>query len=244
MTAPPASKTRFVMIGEGVHSRVYRRRGSRFVIQVFKPGCPELTVDKVHREYAYLRMVYAGLPRLVPRQRLVQPRAGARLQECALVKDYIPHRPDLALHRVDPVRLGSTTRGQIARFLCITHRLLATSGPQHADSTEAPMLPDIIDPDCANLVVDTRTGDLALIDTNRLISARKLACLASTGQPLDPERHRIHALLLRRLMFLHGKYLNRPRAALRRDPVYARYLDAAGFDALFAASAAAGEPIP
>jgi hypothetical protein len=106
------------------------------------------------------------------------------------------------------------------------------------------MLPDIIDPNCANLVINTRTGDLALVDTNRLISTRKLARLIATGQPLDPARHRIHALFLRRLLFLDATYLGRDRIALRGDPVYARYLDAAGFDAVFAASAAAGEPIP
>jgi hypothetical protein len=106
------------------------------------------------------------------------------------------------------------------------------------------MLPDIIDPDCTNLVVNVRSGDLALIDTNRLISTRKLARLAASGQPLDPEEHRIHALLLRRLMFLEAKYLRRTRAALRHDPGYARYLDTAGFEMLCAASAEAGEPIP
>jgi hypothetical protein len=244
MTAVPARGTPFVKIGEGVHSEVFHRPGSRFAVQVFKPDCPELTVVKLHHEYAYLRAVYAELPRLIPRQRLVQPRADSSLQECALVKDYIPHQPDFALHRVDPARLTTTTREQITRFLHITRRLLASTAPQHADSTAAPMLPDIIDPDCTNLVVNIRSGDLALIDTNRLISTRKLARLAVTGQFLDPERHRIHALFLRRLMFLDAKYLGRSRAALRHDPVYARYLETVGFDVLCAASAAVGEPIP
>lgn len=242
--APPARATPFVKIGEGVHSEVFHRPGSRFVVQVFKPDCPELTVAKVHHEYAYLRAVYAELPRLIPRQRLIQPRAGAPLWACALAKDYIPHRPDFALHRVDPARLAATTREQIARFLHITRELLASTGPQHAIDTAAPMLPDIIDPDCANLVINTRSGDLALIDTNRLISTRKLARLAATGQPLDSVQHCIHALLLRRLLFLDAKYLGRSRVALRHDPVYARYLHAAGFDALCSASAAVGEPIP
>lgn len=244
MTTKSSRGTPFVKIGEGVHSKVFHRPGSRFVVQVFKPDCPELTVVKLHHEYAYLRAVYAELPRLIPRQRLVQPRNGASLQECALVKDYVPHHADFALHRVEPVRLATTTREQINHFLHITRRLLADTSPQHAESTLAPMLPDIIDPDCANLVVDVRFGDLALIDTNRLISTRKLARLAVAGQSLDPEQHRIHALFLRRLMFLDAKYLGRSRTDLRHDPVYARYLETAGFDALCKASDAVGEPIP
>jgi hypothetical protein len=121
---------------------------------------------------------------------------------------------------------------------------LSVSVGHHTAGTDVPMLPDIIDPDCANLVVDLRTGDLALIDTNRLISTRKLARLAAAGHPLDPEQHGIHALLLRRMMFLESKYLGRTRAALRHDPLYSRYLDQAAFDALVIASAATGEPIP
>ncbi len=72
------------------------------------------------------------------------------------------------------------------------------------------MLPDIIDPDWANLVIDSRTRDLTLIDTNRLISTHKLAQLSATGQSLDVKRRRIHALLLRRLMYLDSKYLDKP----------------------------------
>lgn len=105
------------------------------------------------------------------------------------------------------------------------------------------MLPDIIDPHWANLVIDTRTGDLTLIDTNRLISTHKLAQLSATGQPLDLRRRWIHALLLRRLMYLDSTYLGSTRAELARDPVYARYLHSAGFEELFTASTAAGEHI-
>lgn len=238
----PARRTAFVKIGEGVHSQVYRRPGSRFVVQVFKPDCPELTVDKVRREYAYLCSAYAELPKLVPWQRLIRPRADAALPECALVKEYVPHEPDQALHRLEPTRLALGTLDQLSRFLHITRQLLAKATPT-TTAAEVPMLPDVIDPDFANLVIDVRTGDLALIDTNRLISTRKLIRLAAAGRYLDPEQHRIHALLLRRMMFLESKYLGRPRAALRDDPLYARYLDPAGFDALVAASAAAGEPV-
>jgi hypothetical protein len=105
------------------------------------------------------------------------------------------------------------------------------------------MAPDIIDPDWANLVINIRTGDLTLIDTNRLISTHKLTQLHATGQPLDIRRRRIHALLLRRLMYLDAKYLATTRAELTRDPVYTRYLDPGGFEELFTASTAADEHI-
>ncbi|MGH3896885.1 MAG: hypothetical protein ACRDTA_01275 [Pseudonocardiaceae bacterium] len=233
----------FVKIGHGVHSEVFHRPGSRFVVQVFRPDCPELTVDKLHREYAYLCAVYSAMPKLIPRQRLVAPRADASLQDSVLVKDYIPHDPELALRRVDPARLGPRTVDQIRRFLRITRGLLADTRTHPNVGSEVSMVPDIIDPDWANLVVDIRNGDLTLIDTNRLISTHKLARLHAAGQPLDVAHRRIHALLLRRLMYLESKYLGRARAVLVRDPVYTRYLDSAGFEELFAASAAAGEHI-
>ncbi|MGH3768620.1 MAG: hypothetical protein ACRDS0_24780 [Pseudonocardiaceae bacterium] len=232
-----------VKIGQGVHSEVFRQPGTRFVVQIFKPECPELTVDKLCREYAYLCAAYARMPRLIPQQRLIASRAHASLQETILVKGYIPHRPELALHRVDPAQLRPTTLEQIRRFLRITRGLLADARPHPEMGGYASMVPDIIDPDGANLVIDLRSGDLTLIDTNRLISTHKLTQLHSAGQPLDIQPRRIHALLLRRLMYLESKYLGKPRAALKRDPLYARYLDSAGFKELFTASAAAGEPI-
>lgn len=45
-------------------------------------------------------------------------------------------------------------------------------------------------------------------------------------------------------MYLDAKYFGSTRAELVRDPLYARYLDPAGFEELFAASAVAGEDIP
>ncbi|MDQ3762225.1 MAG: hypothetical protein M3460_11220 [Actinomycetota bacterium] len=105
-------------IGQGVHSEVFHRPGSRYVVQVFKPECPELTVGKLQREYAYLRAVYAAMPRLIPR--LITLRPGASLQESLLFKDYIPHRPELALHRIDSGQLRPSTLDQIRQFLHIT----------------------------------------------------------------------------------------------------------------------------
>lgn len=233
----------FVGIGQGVHSEVFHRPGSRFVLQLFKPDCPELTVEKLRREYTYLRAVYAAMPRLIPRQRLVQPSADASLQESVLAKEYVPHRPNLALHRVDPALLAAATVRQIGQFLQITRGLLIDTTPHPDVGGEASMLPDIIDPDWANLVIDTRSGDLALIDTNRLISTHKLALLHAAGQTLDVEHRKIHALVLRRLMYLESKYLGRTRAAIVHDPVYTRYLDQVGLKTLFAASAAVGEHI-
>lgn len=233
----------FVRIGQGVHSEVFRRPGSRFGLQVFKPDCPELTVEKLRREYAYLRAVYTSLPRLIPRQRLVQPRIDASLQESVLVKDYVPHDLDLALHKVDPLLLGPAVVDQIRQFLRITWGLLASTSSHPDARRDASMLPDIIDPDWANLVIDTRSGDLTLIDTNRLISTYKLARLHAAGKNLDVEHRKIHALVFRRMMYLESKYLGRTRTCLARDPLYTRYLNPAGFEALFAASAAVGEYI-
>ena len=227
----------------GVHSEVFRRPGSKFVLQVFKPDCPELTVEKLHREYRYLRAVYARMPGLIPRQRLVRSSSDAPLAESILVKDYIPHRRDLALNRVDPALLHPGTLGQIRHFLRITRGLLADTSPHPLVRSEASMLPDIIDPDCANLVIDTRSGTLTLIDTNRLISTHKLAQLHAARRTLDVEHQKIHALVFRRLMYLESKYLGRTPARLARDPVYTRYLSPAGFEALFAASAAVDEQI-
>lgn len=233
----------FVRIGQGVHSEVFHRPESPFVVQVFKPNCPELTVTKLYREYAYLCAVYAAMPRLIPRQRLVAPRADASLHESVLIKDYIPHDPGLALHRVDPARLEPRTVDQIRRFLEITRGLLADTRPHPDLGSEASMVPDIIDPDFANLVIDIRNSNLILIDTNRLISTHKLAQLHAAAQPLDVEHRPIHALLLRRLMYLESKYLGSTPAQLVLDPLYARYLDPAGFQQLFAANAAVGEHI-
>lgn len=242
MLTPQKSRP-FVKIGQGVHSEVFHRPESPFVVQVFKPDCPELTVGKLYREYAYLCAVYAAMPRLIPRQRLVAPRADASLQESVLVKDYIPHDPELALHRVDPARLQPRTVDQIRRFLRITRGLLTDTRPHPDLGGEASMVPDIIDPDFANLVIDICNGNLTLIDTNRLISTHKLAQLHTAGQPLEVKHRPIHALLLRRLMYLESKYLGSTPAQLVRDPLYAGYLDPAGFQQLFAASAAVGEHI-
>jgi hypothetical protein len=115
--------------------------------------------------------------------------------------------------------------------------------PHPAVGGEASMVRDIIDPDWANLVIDIRSGDLTLIDINRLISARKLAQLHVAGQPLNVKHRRIHGLSLRRLMYLESHYLGTPATLLMRDPLYTRYLHSAGFEELFTASAAAGEPI-
>jgi hypothetical protein len=44
-------------------------------------------------------------------------------------------------------------------------------------------------------------------------------------------------------MYLESHYLGTPATLLTRDSLYTRYLDSAGFEELFTASAAAGEPI-
>ncbi|GIJ81405.1 hypothetical protein SAMN05443287_12037 [Micromonospora phaseoli] len=57
------------------------------------------------------------------------------------------------------------------------------------------------------------------------------------------DRDAIHALLLRRMMFLESRWRGRTRAELTRDPVYTRYLTPEDLTALITASGAAGEPL-
>ena len=46
-------------IGDGEHSEVFHRPGSPYCVQLFTPDPPELTIEKVRREYDYLVLVYA-----------------------------------------------------------------------------------------------------------------------------------------------------------------------------------------
>lgn len=221
-------------IGAGVHSEVYHRPGSQVVLQVFRPECPELTVERLQDEYRYLRRVYASsLPALVPWQQLRQ--FGPRLQDCVLVKDYVPHRERPWLHHCDPDQLAEHSRHQLQQFVLVTRQLLAAVPDSHGDQVR---FPDIIDDDLANLVLDT-TGTLRLVDTNRLISARKLAAL--DGHPVPLDTHPIHAKLLRRLMLLDARARGRSRKDLARDPLYTRFLDANGMETVFAEAIALGE---
>jgi hypothetical protein len=63
-----------------------------------------------------------------------------------------------------------------------------------------------------------------------------------TGQPKRC-RHTGVVIYTHQLMYLESHYLGTPATLLTRDSLYTRYLDSAGFEELFTASAAAGEPI-
>jgi len=222
-------------IGDGEHSEVFRRPGSRYCVQLFKIGCAELTVAKIRGEYAYLRQVYAELPGLITAQRLFADNPRVPVWQTLLVKEWVNvdhHRP---LNRVRRPDLRPATVEQLASFIEVTRGLLAQ--PPWVQT----LLPDIIDDRFQNLALDTH-GNLRLLDTNRLINTNALRQLAP-GQTLDITRRRIHATFLRRLMYLDAAFRDQSTDRLRQDAVYSQYLCAEDFEILFQESAALGEPI-
>ncbi|MEW9530776.1 hypothetical protein [Microbispora sp. NPDC049125] len=233
--SPRPTRARYERVGFGNHSDVYRRPGSRWCVQVFRPDCPELTPDKVREEYAYLVRAYAAMPGLIPWQRLFVPCEGAHICEALLVKEWAEVDFSRPLNQVrggdlDPARLA-----QVEEFILRTRSQLL-----HARFEET-LLVDILDPRWTNVAFDT-AGRLRVLDTNRLVSTRALRSLAA-GETLDIVRRRVHAKWMRRLMFLESRFLGRGPGALTADPVYTRYLAPGDFEALFSASAEAGEPI-
>ncbi|MET7952253.1 hypothetical protein [Micromonospora sp. NPDC005324] len=230
-------------IGEGRHSVVFRRPGSPRVVQLFRADCDTLTVAKLNREYDYLQAVFApSLPRLLPRQRLFTPGPDAPLGHVVIVKEYVEVDQRLSLTNTAPSHLPVATWRQLVTFLRLVRHLLLDTTPHAALGTDASLIPDIIDPPLQNLVVDTN-GNLRLLDTNRLISTAGLRRRHHAGQTVRLDRDVIHALLLRRMMFLESRWRGRTRAELARDPVYTRYLTREDITALITASGAAGEPL-
>ncbi|MGW5442732.1 hypothetical protein [Streptomyces asiaticus] len=150
-----------------------------------------------------------------------------------LVKQWVDVDASRPLNRVRAADLKRETLHQLDRFLALTRSLLERA------PVEQTLLPDIIDLRFRNLAVDT-DGDLRLLDTNQLINTRALRALAP-GRTLDIGHRRIHAALLRRLMYLDAAFRGRTRAQLISDPLYARYLSPAAFAALFEQSTASGE---
>ncbi|MFG1924391.1 hypothetical protein [Cryptosporangium sp. NPDC048952] len=228
-----ARRTGYRRIGDGEHSWVYRRPGSRYCVQQFRPDCAELTPDKVRREYTYLTVVYAPVPGLIPEQRLFVPRSDAHISETLLVKRWVEVDTSKPLGRISAAHLAPGAMRQMVTFLGITRNLLA--------SPQVTLLPDIIDDRFQNLAVDT-AGNLRLLDTNRLISTRALRQLPP-GARLDIERRWIHARFLRRLMYLESAFLGRGRSELRDDWLYRRSLHVTDIDELFARSIGRGETI-
>lgn len=156
-------RAHYKKIGYGNHSEVFRRPGSRWCIQIFRVDCPELTVGKVLREYAYLLEAYAQMPGLVPYQRLFVPHGGAHISQTLLVKRWVQVDTSLPLGRTRRADLTQARRSQIERFIAITRGLLDRAADQLT------FLPDILDPRWTNLAFDL-DGRLRLLDTNRLIS--------------------------------------------------------------------------
>jgi hypothetical protein len=140
-------------------------------------------------------------------------------------------------------RLSDKTLRQIGQFVHITRSLVTDVSPNPQLRDLGPRIPDIIDPAFGNLVVDLE-GNLRLVDTNMLISTAALVRLVETGQKLDIKKREIHALALRRLMYLEAKFLGQTAESLKHDPLYARFIAWEDFDVLFRDSADAGEDIP
>jgi len=230
-TRPPA---RYRRIGDGEHSEVFRRPGSAYCLQLFRPDCPELTVDKIRAEYAYLRAAYAAMPTLVPGQRLFADSPGDHVSRTVLVKQWVDVDPAAALNRVRRADLPPHSAAQLDQFVTITRALVASAAEQET------FWPDIIDDRFQNLALDTG-GNLRLLDTNRLISTRALRALGP-GQTLDRVRRPIHARFLRRLMYLDAAFCGRGSDQLAADPLYRRYLHPDDLGALLRDSRAAGEP--
>jgi glycosyltransferase involved in cell wall biosynthesis len=232
----------FEKIGDGMHTEVFRRPPGKFVTQLFKQPS-KLTLERVDREYRYLVEAYAAIPGLIPRQRLILPQPATSLSDAVIIKRYVELDASRnPLHRTDTERLDEATLRQIADFVRITRGLFTYTSPDPALRMLGPRIPDIIDPAFANLVVDV-DGNLRLLDTNMLISTAALLRLAVTGEKLDINKRRIHALALRRLMYLESRFLGRTEDTLRCDPFYAQFIAREDFDALFRDSARAGEPL-
>lgn len=229
LLTPPAGHER---IGDGEHSEVYHRPGSRYCIQLFRPDT-ELTVERINAEYAYLREAYSALPYLIPVQRLFADAPHAPLSRTVMVKKWVDVDISRPLNRVRAADLASGTVAQLAEFVAVTRAQVERA------SVEDTLLPDIIDRRFRNLALDT-SGRLRLLDTNQMINTRALRQLAR-GQTLDITRRRIHAHVFRRLMYLDAVFRGRNREQLQRDPVYARYLSPTDVQTLFRHSCALGE---
>jgi len=222
-------------VGDGEHSVVWRRPGSRWCVQTFHRDCVSLTPAKVDAEYHYLLRVYARLPGLIPAQRLFTPRPDAPITEALLVKRWIEVDPDRPLGRTPAAGLPASALADLHLFVALTRDLLARAG------REPTLLPDIIDTRFQNLAVDV-AGRLRLLDTNRLINTNALRALPP-GATLDPQTHPIHTRLLRRLMYLQVAFTATSRAGLATDPLYRRYLTPTTRAWLCEQSRADGEPI-
>ena len=249
-THPPAprmwrSAHHFVCIGSGVHSTVFHRPGSRWVIQLFRRETP-LTTQRLVREFEHLQATYSAMPDLVGPQRLYRPDASTPLDqtplhETLLVKRYVDVDPAKALLTLHPDELTEPQQLDLAQFVTITRGQLARPLAGEIPDTGVPRLPDIIDDKLHNLAFD-RDGRLRLLDTNELISTAHLYDLIGTNTTLDLTRRRIHAKFFTRLLLLET-LTGRSRDELTADPLYRGYLTADQIQALIAATPPSRTPI-
>lgn len=234
-TGTTARPGRHVRIGRGAHSEVWRRPGSPWVIQIFRPESP-LTVRRLTFEFDRLRAEYAAMPDLIGPQRLFSPSShpsgpvAVPLHEMLLVKQFVDVDPTIALLRARAENLTEAQHLQLAQFITITRGLLTLPLAGDVPQTGVPRLPDIIDDDFRNLAFD-RTGTLRLLDTNELISTAHLYDLLGTCETLDVHHRVIHAKFFARLLLLET-LIGRGRRELRTDPLYRGYLTAEQIDAL------------
>jgi hypothetical protein len=234
----------FRRIGEGMHTTVYQRGTSaRLVIQVFKPERSDLTLTEIDAHYRYLTAAYASIPDFVPAQRLFMPHRDVSLHEAVLIKEFVPSDPrSNTLLKIPANELNERARDQLWRFLDVTRAIIMHGSSDPALRQLGPLAPDIIDPNFENLLIDHH-GRLRLVDTNRLISTSHLVELAASESKLDIERRWIHALLLRRMMYLESKFFGRTKCTLALDPFYSQFVGNQDFSTLYEQSASAGEPI-
>ncbi|GAA4010511.1 hypothetical protein GCM10022247_35900 [Allokutzneria multivorans] len=231
----------YVRLGAGLYSEVYRRPGSPFVMQLFKTERGELTPAILRAEYAYLRRVFTTQPDLIPRQWVIPLREAEDIGTTVVVKEFVAVDTARSLRAACPAAIGHRALGQLEQFLATVRELLVDTDRHLLAPHQVSAVPDFIDPDMANLVVDD-SGTLRLLDTNRLINSRVLRNVERSDTTLDVHRRRIHALLFRRMMFLEHRFLGRSVAALRADPLYRRFLTVDDIDAVMLDSDRVGEP--
>lgn len=223
----------YARIGHGVHSEVFHRPGSRWVVQVFHPHTL-LTPQRLTREFDHLRAEYTAMPELIGRQRLFSARVDDHPAESRhqmlVVKRFVDVDPAISLLRVQPWQVSEAQRLQLAHFVTITRSLLALPLAGDVPDTGVPRLPDIIDDEFRNLAFD-RVGTLRLLDTNELISTAHLYDLLGTSATLDLAGRRIHAKFFARLLLLET-LTGRGRQELTADPLYRGFLAAEQIDIL------------
>lgn len=219
----PSTIPQLRKVGEGMHTEVYCHHPCNgLVVQVLKKE-HELSVADLTQEFEYLKEAYSSMPHLIPEQKTVVLEETGLVDDILFVKERVYPRSDLSLLS-SPVNLfPKTTLREIEQFLRITKELFNRTSQQTSLRYLGSRVPDIIDPELNNLVVD-RDNRLRLIDTNKIISTRHLTQLATEGKKLDTKNKKIHTLLLGRLLLLEYKFLQKDILQFQQDDFYQQYL--------------------